>query len=113
MEKFKCPHCNKEIEPSEVFKKDLDSLAAQQKEKIKKEFKDGKREELIKELKPQLLKEAKSDVQLEHDKELEKEKLKSERAEKHTISIKEQFDKATRPTNQGSPEVDGEVQERV
>ena len=89
MEKFKCPHCNKEIEPSEVFKKDLDSLAAQQKEKIKKEFKDGKREELIKELKPQLLKEAKSDVQLEHDKELEKEKLKSERAEKHTISIKE------------------------
>ena len=34
MAKFKCPHCNKEIELSEVTKKQADHLAAQEIQKF-------------------------------------------------------------------------------
>ena len=37
MDKFKCPHCNKEIELSEVAKKQAKTLAAQEIKNAKKE----------------------------------------------------------------------------
>ena len=110
---FTCPECGKLIDLDEVNKKHLEKIADQQKKDLKKEMDDDLRAKLIKEITPQIKQEAVNKVKFEHEKELEKEVMKRERAEKKVIKIEEQVEKATKPINQGSPEVDGEVQERV
>jgi hypothetical protein len=70
-------------------------------------------EETRKELEPEIRKEIVNDVKFQHNKQLEKEILEKERFQKNALILQEQVNKLTKPANQGSPEVDGEVQERV
>ncbi|OUW48126.1 MAG: hypothetical protein CBD56_03105 [Candidatus Pelagibacter sp. TMED196] len=113
MEKYKCPHCKKEIELSEVYKKYVDDLATQRFKEKEKDFEEKKKQKIINDLRPELKREAEEEVKLKNDKALEKERLRANRAENHNLVLKDQFDKATRPAKQGSPEIDGEVQEIV
>jgi len=116
-QEFRCKNCGELIDLDEANKEHLQKLADQQKKDLEKKYNDDSREALIKELTPQLKQQADKDahnkLKFEHDKDLEKERMKRERAEEKIIKIDEQFQKAKKPINQESPEVDGEVQERV
>jgi len=114
-ETIKCPNPNCE----EII--DIDK---ELREKIENEFRsenmDKVKESLKKELIPKLKQEAENSLKFENDKKVEKEKLKNERNEEHLkkteVALKktqEALEKATKPMDQGSPEIDGEVQERV
>ena len=116
-QEFRCKKCGELIDLDEANKEHLQKLADQQKKDLEKKYNDDSREALIKELTPQLKQQADKDahnkLKFEHGKDIEKERMKRERAEEKIIKIEEQVEKAKKPINQESPEVDGEVQERV
>ena len=113
----KCPSCGELIDVDEQIRKDAE-------EKIRNEYNEKEKKKLEnalrKELKPQIENEVKNSVKFEHDKELQKEKTKTSRmgedlkkANKALAKTQESLEKAQRPIDQGSPELDGEVQEIV
>ena len=114
---IKCPSCGELIDVDEQIRKDAE-------EKIRNEYNEKEKKKLEnalrKELKPQIENEVKNSVKFEHDKELQKEKTKTSRmgedlkkANKALAKTQESLEKAQRPIDQGSPELDGEVQEVV
>ena len=114
---IKCPSCGELIDVDEQIRKDAE-------EKIRNEYNEKEKKKLEnvlrKELKPQIENEVKNSVKFEHDKELQKEKTKTSRmgedlkkANKALTKTQESLEKAQRPIDQGSPELDGEVQEIV
>ena len=114
---IKCPSCGELIDVDEQIRKDAE-------EKIRNEYNEKEKKKLEnvlrKELKPQIENEVKNSVKFEHDKELQKEKTKTSRmgedlkkANKALAKTQESLEKAQRPIDQGSPELDGEVQEIV
>ena len=116
-QKIKCPSCGELIDVDEQIRKDAE-------EKIRNEYNEKEKKKLEnalrKELKPQIENEVKNSVKFEHDKELQKEKTKTSRmgedlkkANKALAKTQESLEKAQRPIDQGSPELDGEVQEIV
>ena len=116
-QKIKCPSCGELIDVDEQIRKDAE-------EKIRNEYNEKEKKKLEnalrKELKPQIENEVKNSVKFEHDKELQKEKTKTSRmgedlkkANKALVKTQESLEKAQRPIDQGSPELDGEVQEIV
>ena len=116
-QKIKCPSCGELIDVDEQIRKDAE-------EKIRNEFNEKEKKKLEnalrKELKPQIENEVKNSVKFEHDKELQREKTKTSRmgedlkkANKALAKTQESLEKAQRPIDQGSPELDGEVQEIV
>ena len=116
-QEIKCKNCGELIDLDEAIEEQMQKRIEQEKKDLKKNFDDNKRTELVRQLTPQLKqqadKDAHSELKIQHKKELEKEILKRERAEVNAIKIKEQAEKAVKPINQESPEIDGEVQERV
>ena len=113
----KCPSCGELIDVDEQIRKDAE-------EKIRNEYNEKEKKKLEnlvrKELKPQIENEVKNSLKFEHDKELQKEKTKNSRmgedlkkANKALAKTQESLEKAQRPIDQGSPELDGEVQEVV
>ena len=113
----KCPSCGELIDVDEQIRKDAE-------EKIRNEYNEKEKKKLEnlvrKELKPQIENEVKNSLKFEHDKELQKEKTKTSRmgedlkkANKALAKTQESLEKAQRPIDQGSPELDGEVQEVV
>ena len=116
-QKIKCPSCGELIDVDEQIRKDAE-------EKIRNEYNEKEKKKLEnslrKELKPQIENEVKNSLKFEHDKELQKEKTKTSRmgedlkkANKALAKTQESLEKAQRPIDQGSPELDGEVQEIV
>ena len=114
---IKCPSCGELIDVDEQIRKDAE-------EKIRNEYNEKEKKKLEnalrKELKPQIENEVKNSLKFEHDKELQKEKTKTSRmgedlkkANKALAKTQESLEKAQRPIDQGSPELDGEVQEIV
>ena len=114
---IKCPSCGELIDVDEQIRKDAE-------EKIRNEYNEKEKKKLEnllrKELKPQIENEVKNSLKFEHDKELQKEKTKTSRmgedlkkANKALAKTQESLEKAQRPIDQGSPELDGEVQEVV
>ena len=116
-QKIKCPSCGELIDVDEQIRKDAEEKIRNEKnEKEKKKLENA----LRKELKPQIENEVKNSVKFEHDKELQKEKTKTlrmgedlKKANKALAKTQESLEKAQRPIDQGSPELDGEVQEVV
>ena len=116
-QKIKCPKCNNLIDVDEQIRKEIEK-------KVRNENKEDEREKLEKllrkELEPQIQKEVKNSVKFQHEKELQREKTKTSRmgedlkkANKALIKTQESLEKAQKPIDQGSPELDGEVQEVV
>ena len=116
-QKIKCPSCGELIDVDEQIRKDAE-------EKIRNEYNEKEKKKLEnlvrKELKPQIENEVKNSLKFEHDKELQKERTKTSRmgedlkkANKALAKTQESLEKAQRPIDQGSPELDGEVQEVV
>ena len=116
-QKIKCPKCNNLIDVDEQIRKEIEK-------KVRNENKEDEREKLEKllrkELEPQIQKEVKNSVKFKHEKELQREKTKTSRmgedlkkANKALVKTQESLQKAQRPIDQGSPELDGEVQEIV
>ena len=116
-QKIKCPKCNNLIDVDEQIRKEIEK-------KVRNENKEDEREKLEKllrkELEPQIQKEVKNSVKFKHEKELQREKTKTSRmgedlkkANKALIKTQESLEKAQKPIDQGSPELDGEVQEVV
>ena len=114
---IKCPSCGELIDVDEQIRKDAE-------EKIRNEYNEKEKKKLEnslrKELKSQIENEVKNSLKFEHDKELQKEKTKTSRmgedlkkANKALAKTQESLEKAQRPIDQGSPELDGEVQEVV
>ena len=103
---IKCPKCNEIIDIDKQIREEIEN-------EVRNENNEKGKQKLKNELMPQLREEAKNSVKFEHAKEYEKEKLRADRAEGKIVKMKETVDKATKPINQGSPEVDGEVQELV
>ena len=114
---IKCPECKTIIDVDEQIRKDIEN-------EIRKKNNEEERKKLSvslrKELMPQIKNEVENSLKLKHEKDLEKEKLKSERYEdnfkktdKALKQTQEALAKAKKPIDQGSPEIDGEVQERV
>ena len=116
-QEFRCKKCGELIDMDEVIRDQVQKISDQQKKDLEKNFNDDSRAVLIKELTPQLKQQADKDayneLKFQHQKKLEKEIMKRERAEQKIIKIEEQVEIAKKPINQESPEVDGEVQERV
>jgi len=84
MAKFKCPHCNKEIELSEVTKKQADHLAAQEIQK----FKDSHKKDVEK-AKEDAAKKAKEEQKKQSDKEQKDKDLKILKLEQDKKKVKE------------------------
>ena len=113
----KCPSCGELINVDEQIRKDIEEkVRNENNEKEKKKLENS----LRKELKSQIENEVKNSLKFEHDKELQKEKTKTSRmgedlkkANKALAKTQESLEKAQRPIDQGSPELDGEVQEIV
>ena len=115
--KIKCPECGVLIDVDEQIRKNIET-------KVRKEKNEKEREEITnsirKELKPQIEKEITNSLKFKFDKDLETEKTKTRRmgedlkkANKALVKTQESLEKAQRPIDQGSPELDGEVQEIV
>ena len=113
----KCPSCGELINVDEQIRKNIEEeVRNENNEKDKKKLENS----LRKELKTQIENEVKNSLKFEHDKELQKEKTKNSRmgedlkkANKALAKTQESLEKAQRPIDQGSPELDGEVQEIV
>ena len=113
----KCPNCGEQIDVDEQVRKDIE-----QKVRNENNAKEKKKLEssLRKELKTQIENEVKNSLKFEHEKELQKEKTRTSRmgedlkkANKALVKTQESLVKAQKPIDQGSPELDGEVQEVV
>ena len=88
MEKFKCPHCKKEIELSEVTKKQANLLAAQEIQKFKDSHKGD-----VETAKQEAAKKAKEDQKKLSDKEQKDKDLKIKQLEENK---KKDIDAATK-----------------
>ena len=104
--KVKCPRCKN------AFEHEVD-LSGVIETEAKKRAQNLAPPKISPELKKQLKEEAMNAVKFDHAKEIAAEREKTKRMEDRSIKVEEQVKKLTKPINQGSPELDGEVQEIV